>query len=191
MALFSFDPSLHPFIFSFSPLLFSIEVCESLGAFLTVESGFTINLGAFLLCCVTLSPVATVGSQAWTHKAGNTTPGLWTIKNSWNHRTLIDESPLKGCQLSTESKLHQKAKKLLSFSKRRAQLWTLTDRLLKAIPKSQPPQNKLLDMALPSRETRLSSIHQNAGTSHPNKETFTWHLSNPIQQGLGVGSLHN
>ena len=52
---------------------------------------------------------------------------------------------------------------------------TLADRLHKAIPNKQTSQNLILDMALPFRETRSSSIHRHKSL---NQEIFTRHCSN-------------
>ena len=53
------------------------------------------------------------------------------------------------------------------------------DRLNKEITDPQTPQNILLDVALPFRETKSSSTHQNANASLPNQEAFIRHLSEP------------
>ena len=84
------------------------------------------------------------------------------------------------------------------LQKIRIQPWLLAERLPKAM---QSPPNTLLDIALPYRETRSSSIHQDSDTSPPDQETFTRYWSNPTHgrqnpqlrgrlwcwEGLGAG----
>ena len=127
-----------------------------------------------------------VKGQAWIPKVGDPSPGLWTTRQlptPWNinqqelpQRSLSeqkDQAPLKGWQNPVLDASNQ------TFSTTRTQPSQLADWLPKVIPSLLTPQNKLLDMALPFRETQGHSIHKNTGISPPNQETFTRHRYNP------------
>ena len=58
----------------------------------------------------------------------------------------------------------------------------------KSIVKPQTSENTLLDKALPFKETRFSSIHQNKGTNPTSQETFTRYWSN-LTKGREIPQL--
>ena len=66
-----------------------------------------------------------------------------------------------------------------TISKIGTQSFLLVESLFKTIQNPQASKNKPLDTALPFRETRFSSTHQNTGTSPSHQKTFKRYWCTP------------
>ena len=126
-------------------------------------------LGTCLLCCV----------------------GLWDLGASefGACEILGDKRPLKGFHLNTKTKTIQMPANLNAHmphtnpSTNQKHMLYISRQATQSHTEPTAIRNTLLDTTLLFIVTRSSSIHQNTGTSPPNKETFTKHWSNLTHRG--------
>ena len=108
---------------------------------------------------------------------------------SWPHIISNGESSPRDLHLNAKTRLHSTTSKLQWWTPHAKQLarqehkpTPLAERLPKIIS-SQTPQNKPLDVVLPTRKIKSSLIHKNTGTSPLHQECYTTHWTNLTHWG--------
>ena len=125
--------------------------------------------------------------QAW---VGRPRWRLWLTRELLTSGKINRWEPSQRPPFKHQNQVHLKTNKpqfpdapCQSFNKTETQPCTLEDRLPKAMPNAQTPQNSLLDKGLCFKGTRSSSIHQNTGTRPSKQETCTRHWPNFTSRG--------